>query len=51
MNKNLIEWADAGDFDAAFKVGNLFLKGDGVEQDYSKAVEYLTKAADADYES
>ena len=49
MDKKLIEWADAGDADAMFKVGTIYLNGDGTEQDYSKAIEYFTKAAKMDY--
>lgn len=43
--------AESGDTDAAYEVGIMYLKGQGVEPNRGKAVEWLHKAADAGNES
>ena len=45
MKEKLIEWADAGDVAAMFNVAEIFHE----EGNESKSIEYLKKAADADY--
>ena len=46
----LREWrplAEAGDLDAQFYLGEMHLRGKGVERDFKKAAEWLDKAAQA----
>ena len=44
-----LRWHDraieAGSGDAAYNIGNIYLNGDGVEQDHVRAFEYFQKAA------
>ena len=37
---------DAGDGSAAFRIGTRYMQGNGVEQDYDKALEYYQLATD-----
>ena len=43
---NLINRANKGNAQAQFELGERYCDGKGVEQDYQKAVEWLTKASD-----
>ncbi len=46
----LREWrplADEGDLDARFYLGEMHLRGNGVERDFQKAADWLGKAAEA----
>ncbi len=43
--KSLIKRADAGDAEATVKLGKMFASGDGVKQNYKKALKYLERAA------
>ena len=40
--------SDLGNMDAMADIGNMYLFGDGVEQDYTKAAEYYQPAAEAE---
>lgn len=42
----LEQQANSGDADAQFKLGSKYYQGKSVPQDYSKAIEYFTKAGD-----
>lgn len=44
--RELTPLADAGDIDAQYYLGGLYYKGEGVEQDYAKAVDWFSKSAD-----
>ena len=37
--------ADKGDADAAYKLGGLYYRGEGVKQDYDEAAKWYAKAA------
>jgi len=43
---SLQEKAEQGDVEAQFKLGVAYTKGQGVSQDYTKAVEWFSKAAE-----
>ncbi len=46
----LREWrslAEEGDLDAQFYLGEMYLRGKGVDRDFKKALEWLAKAAQA----
>ncbi len=45
--KSLIESVLAGNTGAQNQLGDLYRKGDGVEQDYSEALRWYQRAADA----
>ena len=42
----LIEKANEGDSEAQFKLGNMYYYGQGVNQDYAKAIEWYERAAE-----
>ena len=44
--RELVPLARAGDVDAQYYLGGLYYKGEGVEQDYRKAVEWFGRSAD-----
>ena len=44
--RELLPLADAGDVDAQYYLGGLYYKGEGVEQDYAKAVKWFGESAD-----
>ena len=43
--ENLIKMANSGEVEAQNKLGNMYYKGEGVSQDYQKAIEWYKKAA------
>lgn len=46
---NLLNLARSGDVEAQFNLGYCYYMGLGIDQDYSKAVEWFTKAAEQGY--
>ena len=45
----LIKNAQSGDSEAQYKLGECYFNGDGIEQDYKKAVEWYEKSANQGY--
>lgn len=44
--KRIKEAAEQGDVDAQYMLGDFYANGEGVKQDYEKAIEWIKKAAD-----
>lgn len=44
--KRIKEAAEQGDVDAQYMLGDFYANGEGVKQDYEKAIEWTKKAAD-----